>query len=108
MEYLNVRNGSFIGSGSNLGATNRRLPVPENLYKSFAIFSKMEMQLSPFLLCNFRYFYFTTNKVASLESKKAKADAKAAEEAKKTEAEAMLKKLLASGMSADEILEKLK
>ena len=63
MEYLNVRNGSFIGSGSNLGATNRRLPVPENLYKSFAIFSKMEMQLSPFLLCNFRYFYFTTNKL---------------------------------------------
>ena len=40
--------------------------------------------------------------------KKAKADAKAAEEAKKTEAEAVLKKLLASGMSADEILEKLK
>ena len=37
-----------------------------------------------------------------------KADAKAAEEAKKTEAEAVLKKLLASGMSADEILEKLK
>ena len=46
--------------------------------------------------------------VASLESKKAKADAKAAEEAKKTEAEAVLKKLPASGMSADEILEKLK
>ena len=46
--------------------------------------------------------------VASLEAKKAKADAKVAEEAKKTEAEAVLKKLLASGMSADEILEKLK
>ena len=46
--------------------------------------------------------------VAMLEAKKAKADAKAAEEAKKTEAEAVLKKLLASGMSADEILEKLK
>ena len=44
----------------------------------------------------------------SLEAKKAKADAKAAEEAKKTEAEAVLKKLLASGVSADEILEKLK
>lgn len=43
-----------------------------------------------------------------LESKKAKADAKAAEEAKKAEAEAVLKKLLASGMSADEILERLK
>ena len=35
-----------------------------------------------------------------------KADQKAAEEAKK--AEAVLKKLLVSGMSADEILEKLK
>ena len=46
--------------------------------------------------------------VAMLEAKKAKADAKAAEEAKKNEAEAVLKKLLASGMSADEILEKLK
>ena len=33
---------------------------------------------------------------------------KAAEEAKKAEAEVVLKKLLASGMSADEILEKLK
>ena len=46
--------------------------------------------------------------VAALEAKKAKADAKAAEEAKKAEAEAVLKKLLASGMSADEILAKLK
>mgnify|MGYP000234893698 CR=1 FL=1 len=46
--------------------------------------------------------------LTSLEVKKAKADAKAAEKAKKTEAEAVLKKLLASGMSAEEILEKLK
>ncbi len=43
-----------------------------------------------------------------LNAKKVKADAKTAEEAKKTEAEAVLKKLLASGMSAGEILEKLK
>jgi len=46
--------------------------------------------------------------VASLEAKKARADAKVAEEAKKAEAESVVKKLLASGMSADEILEKLK
>jgi septal ring factor EnvC (AmiA/AmiB activator) len=46
--------------------------------------------------------------VVTLEAKKARADAKAAEEAKKAEAESVLKKLLASGMSADEILEKLK
>lgn len=46
--------------------------------------------------------------VVTLEAKKAKADAKAAEEAKKAEAETVLKKLLAEGMSADEILEKLK
>ena len=46
--------------------------------------------------------------MVSLEAKKAKSDAKAVEEAKKAEAEAVLKKLLASGMSADEILEKLK
>lgn len=50
----------------------------------------------------------TEKEVASLEAKKAKADAKTAEEAKKAEAESVLKKLLASGMSADEILEKLK
>ena len=43
-----------------------------------------------------------------LEAKKAVADQIAAEEAKKAEAEEVLKKLLASGMSADEILEKLK
>ena len=42
------------------------------------------------------------------EAKKAKADAKAAEETKKAEAESVLKKLLAEGMSADEILAKLK
>lgn len=46
--------------------------------------------------------------VTTLEAKKAKADAKAAEETKKAEAESVLKKLLAEGMSADEILAKLK
>ena len=45
---------------------------------------------------------------ADLKAKKAKEDAKAAEEAKKAEAESVLKKLLAGGMSADEILAKLK
>ena len=42
--------------------------------------------------------------IVKLEAKKEKADAKAAEEAKKAEAESVLKKLLAEGMSADEIL----
>ncbi|WP_448782232.1 hypothetical protein [Blautia sp.] len=46
--------------------------------------------------------------IVKLEVKKEKEDAKAAEEAKKTEAESVLKKLLAEGMSADEILAKLK
>ena len=46
--------------------------------------------------------------VVALEAKKAKANAKAAEEAKKSEAESVLKKLLAEGLSADEILAKLK
>ncbi|WP_417113881.1 hypothetical protein [Hominenteromicrobium sp.] len=50
----------------------------------------------------------TEKEVASLEAKKVKADVKAAEEAKKAEAESVVKRLLASGMSADEILEKLK
>lgn len=46
--------------------------------------------------------------IVKLEAKKAKADAKAAEETKKAEAESVLKKLFAEGMSADEILAKLK
>ena len=46
--------------------------------------------------------------ITKLEARKAAAEAKAAEAAKKVEAEAVLKKLLASGMTADEILEKLK
>ncbi len=40
--------------------------------------------------------------------KKVKAETKAAESAKKAEAEDVLKKLLASGVSADDILAKLK
>ena len=46
--------------------------------------------------------------IVKLEAKKAKADAKTAEAAKKAEAESVLKKLLAQGVSADEILAKLK
>ena len=46
--------------------------------------------------------------IVKLEAKKEKVDAKAAAEAKKAEAESVLKKLLAEGMSADEILAKLK
>ena len=46
--------------------------------------------------------------IVRLEAKKAKAVAKAAEETKNAEAESVLKKLLAEGMSADEILAKLK
>ena len=46
--------------------------------------------------------------IARTEAKKVKAETKAAEAAKKVEAEAVLKKLLASGMTADEILAKLK
>lgn len=46
--------------------------------------------------------------IVKLEAKKEKVDAKAAAEAKKAEAESVLKKLIAEGMSADEILAKLK
>ena len=46
--------------------------------------------------------------IARIEAKKIRAETKAAESAKKAEAEDVLKKLLASGVSADEILEKLK
>ena len=45
--------------------------------------------------------------LAKAEAKKAAAETKAAENAKKAEAEAVLKKLLASGMTADEIVSKL-
>ena len=50
----------------------------------------------------------TEREIAKLEAKKEAAEAKAAEAAKKVEAEAVLKELLTSGMTADEILEKLK
>ena len=50
----------------------------------------------------------TEKEIAKLEAKKAAAEAKVAEAAKKVEAEAVLKKLLSSDMTADEILEKLK
>ena len=50
----------------------------------------------------------TEKEIAKLEAKKAAADAKAAEAAKKVEVEAVRKKLLLSGMTADDILEKLK
>lgn len=50
----------------------------------------------------------TEKEIAKLEAKKAAAEAKAAEEAKKAEAESVVKKLLASGVSADDILAKLK
>ena len=55
--------------------------------------------------------YFSAGGVTkALAERLAKAadEAKAAEATKKVEAEAVLKKLLASGMTADEILEKLK
>lgn len=50
----------------------------------------------------------TEKEIEKLEAKKAATEAKAAEAAKKTEAEAVLKKLLASGITADDVLEKLK
>ena len=46
--------------------------------------------------------------LTKLEAKKAAADRKAAEAAKKNEAENLVKKLLAEGVSADDIIEKLK
>ena len=46
--------------------------------------------------------------IARIEAKKVKAETKVAESAKKAEAEDVLKKLLASGVSADDILAKLK
>ena len=46
--------------------------------------------------------------LTKLETKKASADQKAAEAAKKNEAENLVKKLLVEGVSADDIIEKLK
>ena len=46
--------------------------------------------------------------IVRIEAKKIKAETKAAESAKKAEAEDVLKKLLAEGVSADDIIEKLK
>ena len=46
--------------------------------------------------------------LAKLEAKKAEADAKAAKEAQRAELEETIQKLMATGVSAAEILEKLK
>ena len=46
--------------------------------------------------------------LAKLEAQKAEADAKAAEEAQRAELEETIQKLMATGVSAAEILEKLK
>ena len=48
------------------------------------------------------------NELSKLEEQKAKADAKAAEEAQRAELEDTIQKLMATGVSAAEILEKLK
>lgn len=48
-----------------------------------------------------------SKELANAETKKLAAETKAAEEAKKAEAEDVLKKLLASGMTAEEIIAKL-
>ena len=48
-----------------------------------------------------------TKDLSKAEAKKVAAEKKAAEESKKAEAESVLKKLLASGMSADDIIAKL-
>ena len=50
----------------------------------------------------------TTSIIENLKKEVSERHIKEPMECKKTEAEAVLKKLLASGMSADEILEKLK
>lgn len=50
----------------------------------------------------------TRKELTKLEAKKVAADQKAAEAAKKNEAENLVKKLLAEGVSADDIIEKLK
>ena len=48
------------------------------------------------------------NELSKLEEQKAEADAKAAEEAQRAELEDTIQKLMATGVSAAEILEKLK
>lgn len=50
----------------------------------------------------------TQKELTKLEVKKVAADQKATEAAKKNEAENLVKKLLAEGVSADDIIEKLK
>ena len=59
-------------------------------------------------ISNYYASQIAEKEVVKLEAKKSAAEQKAAEEAKKAEAESVVKKLLASGMSAEEILKKLK
>lgn len=99
-------------SSSSVYGSNKKVPYstddkvdnPVSLYAA----TKKSNELMAHLKAKKTALKKAEKEVATLEAKKAKADARAAEEAKKAEAESVLKKLLAEGMSADEILAKLK
>ena len=80
--------------------------LEEGLSKTVAQIEELKTDIKS--LCESLKPQKAEKEIAKLEAKKAAAEAKVAEAAKKVEAEAVLKKLLASGMTADEILEKLK
>ena len=100
--YCQISNPTLIGNAVDLGIANA------NKGKSRAITHSFGIKLSALMLGEEAENTTLTANIDTLKAdlKWKKADAKAAEEAKK--AEAVLKKLLASGVSADEILEKLK
>ena len=80
------------------------IPVFDQMWV-YAVSIAVSFLTSFFLIITFDYR--TPEQKAEVLARAA-ADQKAAEVAKKNEAENLVKKLLASGMSADEILEKLK
>lgn len=67
---------------------------------------KIESEVAA-MIANIDELKAATKELTKAEAKKAAIEKKAAEEAKKGEAEDVLKKLLASGMTAEEILAKL-
>ena len=59
MNVNHVCNGSFAWSSG--GSYSVKLPLA--IGKKLATVSKTEMQLSPFLVCNIKYFYSATNSI---------------------------------------------
>ena len=107
-----VRTNSFAGSHNSLlelgdNVIGRHTAAKEQIETELAALSDNISVLKEQLKSKKSALKVAVKELSKAEAKKVAAEKKAAEESKKAEAESVLKKLLASGMSADEIIAKL-